>query len=265
MKIRIVILVIFYNIINSFIFAQENDIDSLLNVFKKDTNLTNLSEPTYPIFLDLGVSANAYSGDLSSYAKWTACYHIGLTFNKNEKLNGRLNVSFGFITGENRTYTFQGISNEPAKPNRFFSTSLLDISYSLRYHFIKTKRLALYISQGFGIMQFTPKDENGRRLADLLDSRPFDENYGNITMVLPTSLGINYWLKNGYGIGLQAGFVNPQTNYLDNIGQWGNKAGNDQIFQLRFFVLAPLKIIPPTKMPKQFMKRNFTHSSIEED
>ncbi|TAE66340.1 MAG: hypothetical protein EAZ85_15985 [Bacteroidetes bacterium] len=248
--------------INITTIIAQNEQDSLWNVFEKDTNLIDLSPPKYPLFLDIGLSANAYSGDLSSYQKWTALYHFGLSFNQNKKWNGRVNLSFGFITGENRTYQSPKIT-EQAVPNTFFSTSLLTLSYELRYNFIKTKRFALYASQGFGLMQFTPKNEEGQKLVDIFNTRPIDEVYSNVSVFLPTAVGANYWLKNGYGVGLQASLLNPQTDYLDNISALGTKNGNDQILQFRFFVLAPLRIVYAKKMPERRRKNNFTHQITE--
>lgn len=240
-------------IINTQLKAQFEE-DSLFNAFKKDTNLIDLSPAKYPIFLDLGLSANAYNGDLSSYQKWTAMYHFGISFNKNEKWNGRINLSFGFITGENRTYQ-SSKPNEQGAPVTFFSTSLVNFNYELKYHFIKTKRWAIYASQGIGVMQFTPKNEDNQKLINLLNTRAADESYNNIAVFFPTSLGVNYWLKSGYGIGLQGTILNPQTNYLDNIGVLGTRNKNDQVLQFRFFVLAPLRIINPKKI-MNFKKRN---------
>ncbi len=260
---KIIIIILLFICINITKITAQNEQDSLWTVFEKDTNLVDLSPPQYPIFLDLGLSANAYSGNLSSYQKWTSMYHFGLSFNRNKNWNGSINLSFGFITGENRTYKSPK-SLDQGVPNTFFNTSLLNLSYELKYHFIKTKRFALYASQGLGLMQFTPKNEEGQRLSDLLNTRPIDEIYNNITLFLPTSVGINYWLKNGYGIGFQTTLLNPQTDYLDNISALGTKSGNDQILQFRFFVLAPLRIVLPKKMPAYQKKNNYTHQKTEE-
>ncbi len=209
-------------------------------------------------FLELGVSANAYSGDLSGYQKWTACYHIGLKFNHAKRLNGRLGLFAGFITGENRNYQYTG-TTEKNSPNTFFRTNLLGLQYELQYHFIKKHNFGLYISQGIGLMQFKPKDENNTNYSDLLSTRATDETYSQNAIYFPTSLGAYYLLKTGYGIGVQGGITNPQTDYLDNIGNWGNKSGNDQILSIKFFVLAPLKMVFPKRIPKPRKKEWETH------
>ena len=50
----------------------------------------------------IGVSANAYQGDLNSnFEKWSSIYHFGFKFNTNKKLNGNFNLGFGYLTGEN--------------------------------------------------------------------------------------------------------------------------------------------------------------------
>lgn len=225
-------------------------------------SVKNESRVQYLRFLELGVSANAYSGDLSGYQKWTACYHIGLKFNHAPRLNGRIGLHFGAITGENRTYQYKG-TIEKTSPNIFFRTNLLGVEYELQFHFLKKHNFGFYISQGIGFMQFVPRDENATRYSELLDTRAIDESFSQNAFCFPTSIGGYYLLKNGYGIGAQGGIINPQTDYLDNISQWGNQAGNDQILRIKFFVLAPLKMIFPKKLPKKRQYEPQTHFGME--
>ncbi len=212
----------------------------------------------YLRFLELGVSPNSYSGDLGQFQKWTACYHIGLKFNHAPRLNGRVGFHFGAITGENRTYQYTG-TNEKTTPNNFFRTNLLGAEYELQYHFLKKHNFGVYLSQGIGFMQFTPRDEDAKKYSDLIFTRDVDETYSSNAFYLPTSIGAYYLLKNGYGMGVQGGMVNPMTDYLDNISNWGNKQGNDQILRIKFFVLAPLKMAFPKRIPKKRKAELRTH------
>ncbi|MCZ6900504.1 MAG: hypothetical protein O7F74_09725, partial [Bacteroidetes bacterium] len=44
---------------------------------------------------------------------------------------------------------------------------------------------------------------------------------------------------NGFGFGLQTGYLNTTTDFLDNISQWGNKKGNDNVLVTKFsFVIS---------------------------
>lgn len=203
-------------------------------------------------FLELGVSANSYKGDLSQYEKWTACYHAGLRFNGVKRWNSRIGLGYGFITGENRAYKFA-----EGTPNNFFRTSVFFLSYEVHYNILKTQNFMLYASAGLGIYNYTPKTELGENLTDLLSTRALDEQYGRVSFMLPVGLGAVYLLKNGYGIGAQASFLNVQTDYLDNISQWGKQGGNDNVASFRFFIYAPLVFSKPTILPTQPKRKTY--------
>jgi hypothetical protein len=222
---------------------------------RADSSLVDLSRSTFPILLELGVSGNAYKGDLSSYQKWSACYHLGLKFNRNRLINSRLGVSFGFITGENRFYNFPG-----GNPNNFFRTSVFALDYELHINLIKRPSFAVYLAQGIGLFRFQVRNDEGEDLFNRLDSRADGETFANNVFFLPTGIGASYLLKNGYGIGLQANILNIQTDYLDNISFWGTQSGNDNVMRFKFFVYAPLKIVPAKifKAPPT-RRRLYTH------
>ena len=106
---------------------------------------------------------------------------------------------------------------------------------------LKKERYILYLSQGLGLLRYKPEDDLGRPLQERYESRPLNETYGNSTIMLPSKLGALYLLPNQWGIGLEAGYLNPLTDYLDNISQWGNKEGNDNVLQFQLRVYVPLK------------------------
>jgi hypothetical protein len=223
---------------------------------RADSTLIDLSRPVFPILLELGVSGNAYKGDLSNYQKWSACYHLGLKFNRNRLINSRLGVSLGFITGENRFYTFAG-----GTPNNFFRSSVFALDYELHINLIKRPSFAVYLTQGIGLFRFQVLNEEGEDLFNRLDSRADGETFANNVFFLPTGIGASYLLKNGYGIGLQANILNVQSDYLDNISLWGTQSGNDNVMRFKFFVYAPLKIIPAkTFKAPPTRRRLYTHN-----
>ena len=232
--------------------AQETD---LVETFPD--SLSSLSRPVALRFLEIGVSANAYRGDLSGYDKFTACYHLGYKFNEGKRVNARVGIGFGFLTGENRLYRFTD-----ANPNNFFRTPIFHISGELHFNLLKTRNIMLYLSQGIGFLQYDPKTEKGEKLADLTNTRAIDEQYGKISVMLPTGAGAVYVLKNSYSFGIQATFLNTQTDYLDNIGRYGIRDGNDNVFSLRFFMYAPLQFSKVRQVPLRIQKekKSYTHS-----
>ena len=191
--------------------------------------------------LQLGVSANAYRGDLNSqFKKWTGTFHAGLLFAKKKRLNGSFQLAVGSVTGQTADRDYPG---DPDKtPNTYFKTRIIGINYELHYNIIKNEKVTWYVGQGFGILHYNPRDEYGEDLRDQNATRAEGESYGSITIFLPTKMGAIYFLSNEFGLGLEAGIYNTMTDYLDNVSQWGTKSGNDNMLYFRFFLNIPISI-----------------------
>lgn len=216
---------------------------------QKDTVLVNLSRPLIPRLLELSASANAYRGDLGSYKSWSPMVHLAIRFNQDKRINHRIGAGIGFITGDDRFYTFRDNEGNLTTPNTFFRTQVFSVVYELEYNLIKRRNFRVYLSQGLGLFRFQTQNEARENLVDLSFTRPFDESYGNITLQLPTGIGLMYLFNNGFGLGGYLGVMNTQTDYLDNISAWGTQSGNDNVLRLRFSVLVPLKKEPVRQFP----------------
>ncbi|MDJ1467398.1 hypothetical protein [Xanthocytophaga flava] len=191
--------------------------------------------------LEIGIGPTAYKGDLaSSYRKWASAFYIGVKFNRKHRVNGHLNLAIGSITGQNPSYVFTGESETTPTPNLYFKTTFFSLNYDLQINLIKTPRWIVYVSQGIGFMRYNPKDEYGNNFQDQLNTRAANETYGSISAILPTQAGVIYLLPNGYGAGIQGGWLNTQTDYLDNISQWGNRSKKDNALWLKFQFIVPL-------------------------
>jgi hypothetical protein len=221
----------------------------------------NKSLPKIPRFLEIGVSANAYRGDLNpSYNKWTSSFHIAYRLNRHRYLNSRFGLSIGSVTGENLNYSFTSTDpEEEGRPNNFFKSSLITFHYELQFNLIKTSRYMVYLSQGFGIYRFSVKNDEGEDLQNIQTSRGKNENYNNFAVMLPTGLGAAYRFTNGYSLGIQASILNPQTDYVDNISQLSTSSGNDNTLMFKFFLWAPLSKIP-VKQVSSRQNINYTRS-----
>ncbi|WP_152425173.1 hypothetical protein [Nafulsella turpanensis] len=191
-------------------------------------------------FLYGGFAMNQFSGDLQAdYNAYTGSFLVGVQLNRSKRLNGSFGISYGKISSENSEYRF---SPDPtASPNRFFSSSLFTIQYELHVNMLKKENYILYLSQGIGLARYKPEDDLGNSLLNRYTTRAPNETYGNSSIMLPSRLGFMYLLPNAWGLGLEAGYLNTLTDYLDNIGQWGNRKGNDNVLQFSFKVYAPLK------------------------
>lgn len=185
-----------------------------------------------------GLSANNYQGDLEDgLPHYGPAIHAGLKLNRAKRLNGNFALGLGTLTGQDPF--FNPVVEPPTKPNKYFSTLFFTLDYSLQYHLIKKERYLLYISQGVGLFRYDPKDEQDRALIGLGSTRPPSDTYGNISMQFPTAIGAAYFLPNQWGLGLQASYLNPLTDYIDNISSLGADSGNDNVLQFRLMLLVP--------------------------
>jgi hypothetical protein len=192
-------------------------------------------------FLELGISANAYKGDLSAdYQKWTPAFHAGLKLNFKKRFNSHINLAIGSVSGENLNYAVPGEVTPAPTPNTYFKTNFVTVNYDLQVHLLKYKGLMVYISQGIGLIRYEPKDAQNNKLLDNFSTRASNESYSNVSAVLPTQAGVQYILKNGYGIGFQAGWLNLQNDYIDNISLWGSRQKKDNALLYRFAFMVPL-------------------------
>lgn len=190
--------------------------------------------------LNLGVSANAYNGDLGGhFEKWTAIFHVGLKFNRKKRFNGNLNLGFGTINGQG---TIESNIPPAPTPNNFFNTNIIYGNYDLQFNIIKNKHWIIYVSQGIGILRFNPRDQFFEDLQDRNETRADSETYGNTSLILPTKAGVVYLLRNGYGAGIEAGLFNTTTDYIDNISQLGAKEGSDNIMAVKFSFFIPITV-----------------------
>jgi len=191
--------------------------------------------------LFFGMGPTAYKGDLSDgFDKWSMSMHLGVKFNRWNKINGNFLLTIGSVTGQNVGYAFDDGNSPSPSPNRFFKTNIASINYEVHYNFVNRENLKVYVSQGIGILRFQPQDEFGEGLVDQIFTRAPNETYGNITLILPTQLGVQYALPNEYSFGLQMGFTNTLSDYIDNISSWSDNSGQDNIFSYRFLVYIPI-------------------------
>ena len=185
-----------------------------------------------------GVEIPSYTGDLNRYAQFNSALALGLRLNHKENLNGQFGIMIGTIKGDDRNLN---IPPSADAPNRFFSTSLLEVSYQLHYYLVKKEHWGFYISQGAGILRFNPQDSEGNNLSDLSNTRAEGETYRNISLSLPTKVGGYYLFQNQFGLNLEAGWHNPLTDYLDNISDLG-ESGLDNILFIRINLMVPVSL-----------------------
>lgn len=222
-------------------------------------SISSVAQDGRNAWFQLGFGTNAYKGDLQGYNKWTPSIHFGVIFNKKKRLNGEFNFNIGSLVGDNPNYVFSG--NPKATPNIFFQTSFFNVNYQLHLNLIKNERFKIYLFQGIGVLNFNAKNELNENLIQKKSTRAPNEIPNNFCITLPNGIGLLYTLKNNFGFGIQTGFANTRTDYLDNISAWGNQTKKDNVLFAKFQVLVPLKNAPKTrkKVEKEYFRSKFSH------
>jgi hypothetical protein len=195
-------------------------------------------KPPVDLYLQVSGSMNAYKGDLSAaYQKWSSAFHIGVFSNRNRWVNPTASLSLGNLTGQKTDGNYLA---PPPRPNTFFKTNFVQFSLGMRLNVIKSNFLTIYLNPNIGILRFTPRDIRNQKLADQAETRALGETLPTTALTFPVSLGVMYRFKaSDVGMGFEIGLLNPMTNYLDNIGEYGS-GKNDNSMQVKLSVYAPL-------------------------
>jgi hypothetical protein len=195
-------------------------------------------------YLELGISATAYKGDLDhSYEKFSSCLHLNVHFKKSDRrINSYIGLMIGNVTGQNPKYSFAlaDTSSATPTPNKFFKTSLFSVNFALLASIIKKENFNLYIGQSLGVMRLSPKDADNKNLDEQFNTRSANETFNNFSFMLPTFAGMTYRFKNDYKVGFQAGWLNPVSDYIDNISIWGDRQKKDNILSYKFSFYIPI-------------------------
>jgi len=158
-----------------------------------------------------------------------------LQFTSQRWLNIGFLLNVGEVQSENSEVRF--FDQSEFKINDFARTVYQSLHVEPSFHLLKKSNYSIYLAQGFGFMRFEVYDKNNNNLANQLDSRAQGEEYPNFAVLLPTTLNAYYFLPNDLGFHLRTGWLNPQTDYLDNISTFGNADNNDNVLILQLSII----------------------------
>lgn len=193
-------------------------------------------DSTFSRFAGISFGSSIPKTDLEpTYKKPGVQLSAFMQFTPNRWLNVGLWLSTGEVQSENREVRF--LDQSEFQINDFARTNFQSLHVEPSFHILKKQNYSIYLSQGFGFMRFTVYDRNNNNLANQLDSRSQGEDYSNFTVLLPTTFNAYYFLPNDFGVHLRTGFLNPQTDYLDNISNFGNPENNDNLFILQLSII----------------------------
>lgn len=199
--------------------------------------------------MEVGIALGSYRGDLSpSFSKVNGGVNVGFLFNTKKRWHIRADLSYLYLQGQTLHDENYLPPLEPPFPNDFFQSHTLNTSVSFMFNIINKRYFKLYVAQGIGIFYYNPLDQYGNELIEnykdenngLYETRNENETYTNFAFSMPTRIGVTYYFKNNFGLGLSATFVNPFTDYLDNVSELGAVSGNDQAMSINMSFFVPL-------------------------
>ncbi|HET8860384.1 hypothetical protein [Marivirga sp.] len=201
-------------------------------------------DSTFTKFAGISFGSSIPKTDLEpTYKKPGVQLSAFLQFTPNRWLNVGLWFSAGEAQSENREVRF--FDQSEFQINDFARANYQSLHVEPSFHLLKKSNYSIYMAQGFGFMRYAVYDRDNSNLASQLDSRSQGEEYSNFAVLLPTTLNAYYFLPNDFGLHLRTGFLNPQTDYLDNISNFGNPENNDNLFILQLSILKRFSIKDP--------------------
>lgn len=201
-----------------------------------------------------GLTGYSYAGDFTvgeaDYRRVYPGANLSLQFLGKRPLQLQVQVGFGKIL-EQQDKPNLFLPSE-VKPNSFFQTSLFSTELRLRYRFFHRRRIQPFLGAGIGMLFFTPRDMEGNFLSENIFTRVDQEDYETTVPVIPLMGGVLLNINQRLSLGLDYTYRLVQSDYLDNIGQLGQQAGNDAIHSANltlYFRLQPAEASPNSPLP----------------
>jgi hypothetical protein len=194
--------------------------------------------------ISLAVTQNTYVGDLNP---------AGGSFYNPSSVQGQLGFDFGFeyafdesvyLVAEvgfgsyEANYSLRStvdhlVFDDNYKPEphpRFIEGSFLQAQVGFNWIFYSSESYQIYTGLGFGLLDFTIKDLDGRNLRQVSLLRATGETYPRIVTQLPLRMGFQLFTNYRFNVGYELSWTFTNSDYLDNIGQYG-KNGSDALFK----------------------------------
>lgn len=173
-----------------------------------------------------GFEAVRYSGDLTSgkasWERFSAVFKLSFQLENYKLLSPYLQFGIGAFTAQSPEQAGKG-------PNNYVYTKFQYISVGPKIRLLRWKRIYPYVIPNLGILFFDPLDQNLNSLVNQQQTRAPGEEYNTSAFLFPLLLGVHFRLHEHLHLSLQYQFYGVTTDYLDNIGELGAKAGNDHL------------------------------------
>lgn len=187
--------------------------------------------------LGLGLTASSYIGDFTRDIADLYRIHPGANLSMQTtgpaSIQLQANAGFGKFTEQMDGKAPWFSSDANAAPNRFVETSFYYADLRLKYRFLRHKRIQPYLALGAGVLVFTPRDESGKLLREMPHTRNTGETYNTAIPQLPGVVGLQVQISTLVSASFDYTYRLTPTDYLDNVGQWGSRQGNDALHGLQ--------------------------------
>ena len=212
------------------------------------------SIPRWPLQAGFSFAGVSYTGDYSEGASSLSRVYPGANLSLQSThprpLKLQLNLGFGKFAEQYDTDT-PNLPPDVEIPT-FIETSFIYGDLRLKYHFFHQKKFQPYLSAGAGVMFFSPKDQDGKKLVRRPSSRLEGEDFNDIVPELPISAGVHFHLTRALWIDLSYTYRYTPTDYLDNVGLAGSNNGFDALHAVQLGLQIDLGARPdPDARPPQ--------------
>ena len=202
--------------------------------------------------IGFGLTGTSYIGDFSDEEVFVPRIYpggnISLQIRSTRLLSFQVNGGFG-------KFADQYDLSSPDLPDGVTASSFVETRFiygDLRLHLrlMPRSRIQPYLSVGAGILHFSPRNEEGKKLENRTNTRLEGENYNSLIPELPAVAGVRMKLNRTLDISLDYTFKYTPTDYLDNIGLIGNREGFDALHAIQLTLYVALS---PAEPPAEAM------------
>ncbi len=204
-----------------------------------------------PLRIGLGITANAYRGDLTQEPDnlWRAepGANFSVDIDKQKPLRTQLNFGFGWFSEQADSPLPP--APEGIVPNTFVRTSFFYTDLKLQYRFLRRLPFQPYLATGLGLFSFQPRDEQGNFLGENIFSRLPGEEYATLLASIPLSAGVEWKISPHLALGCEYTLRLTGSDYLDNIALLGERDGNDHLHNLQLKLIFHIRPEAKTPLP----------------
>ncbi|MEM7659366.1 MAG: hypothetical protein AAF399_24815 [Bacteroidota bacterium] len=222
---------------------------SCLLIFSNASLLGQNQATPPPLQLGLGWWGYNYLGDLSEEQRWGDRAYPGirlsLQFDGKKALQFQFNVGYGRIVDQTDA---PPIVQQDAISNTYVETPFFFTDVRIRWFFLRFHRIESFVSAGGNLLFFRPLDQFGNFLGENYFSRLPEEQYNTNVFAPPVGLGVQIRINPVLKIGIEYNHFFTLTDYLDNIGELGGRAGNDRLQGLGVNMMLNLNTVSPTPL-----------------